>query len=167
MGRSPYLGLLSVEKRTDRDIAMRSMAFTAVEHLAGRRLDQLSAGEAQRVLIARAICQQPRIIVLDEPTASLDPAHQIHVMSLLEGLRDKEGITVIMVSHDLNLAALYADRLLLLKEGRVMSIGTPQEVLTRDTLQSAYGCSFVVDRNPAKDVPRISLAPYSLRSQPK
>jgi len=157
MGRSPHLGLLSVEKRTDREIAMRSMAFTAVEHLAARRLGQLSAGEVQRVFIARAICQRPGIMVLDEPTASLDPAHQVYVMSLMEELRHNEGTTVIMVSHDLNLSAMYADRLLLLKEGSVVSIGSPQEVLTAETLEGAYGCSFVVDTNPAEDVPRISL----------
>lgn len=157
MGRSPHLGLLSVEKRTDREIAMRSMAYTAVEHLAARRLGQLSAGEVQRVFIARAICQQPGIMVLDEPTASLDPAHQVQVMNLLEGLRHHEGTTVIMVSHDLNLSAMYADRLLLLKEGSVVSVGSPREVLTAETLESAYGCSFLVDSNPADGAPRTFL----------
>ncbi len=159
MGRSPHLGLLAVEKREDLELAERAMSFTNVQHLAGRRLDQLSAGERQRVLIARAICQQPRIIVLDEPTAPLDLAHQIQVMDLLERLRNEEGVTIIMVSHDLNLAAMYANRLLLLKDGGVISLGQPAEVLTFETLEQAYGCVLLVDENPVKKVPRVTLVP--------
>ncbi|MEM5788781.1 MAG: ABC transporter ATP-binding protein [Syntrophobacteraceae bacterium] len=162
MGRSPHLGLLSVENETDKDIALRTMSFTKVEHLASRRMDQLSAGEAQRVMIARAVCQQSRIIVLDEPTAALDPAHQVEVMNLLQRLRREEGTTVIMVSHDLNLAALYADRLLLLKDGKMVSAGPPGEVLTGEILGLTYGCDFLVDRHPAGDFPRISLVPRAL-----
>ncbi|HQN18868.1 MAG TPA: ABC transporter ATP-binding protein [Syntrophobacteraceae bacterium] len=162
MGRSPHLGWLEMERRKDLEIAERAMVFTSVEHLAGRRLDQLSAGERQRVLIARAICQQPRIIVLDEPTASLDPAHQVHIMDLLEQLRNDEGITVIMVSHDLNLAAMYADRLLLMKQGEVVSLGEPTGVLTFDTLEQTYGCVLLVDDNPLKKVPRVTLVPKKL-----
>ena len=138
------------------------MSFTNVQHLAGRRCDRLSAGERQRVFIARAICQQPRIIVLDEPTASLDLAHQIHVMDLLERLRDEEGVTIIMVSHDLNLAAMYADLLMLLKGGGVVSLGKPEEVLTFQTLEQAYGCVLLVDENPVKKVPRVTLVPNAI-----
>jgi iron complex transport system ATP-binding protein len=162
MGRSPHLGFLEVEKQKDLESAERAMTFTSVQHLAGRRLDQLSAGERQRVLIARAICQEPRIIVLDEPTAPLDLAHQIQVMDLLERLRSEEGVTIIMVSHDLNLAAMYADRLLLLKEGCVVSLGRPQEVLTFETLERAYGCVLLVDENPVKKVPRVTLVPKAM-----
>ena len=117
MGRSPHLGMLGLERSKDFEIAREAMSITKVDHLAQRKLDQLSAGERQRVLIARAICQQARIVVLDEPTASLDLAHQIHIMDLMEKLRRDEDITVIMVSHDLNLAALYGDRLLLMNAG--------------------------------------------------
>ncbi len=162
MGRSPHLGLLAVEKRNDLALAERAMSFTNVQHLAGRRLDQLSAGERQRVLIARAICQQPRIIVLDEPTAPLDLAHQIQVMDLLERLRNEEGVTIVMVSHDLNLAAMYADRLLLLKGGRIVSLGRPEDVLTFETLEQAYGCVLLVDENPVKKVPRVTLVPSGI-----
>lgn len=161
MGRSPYLGMLSMERREDLALAERAMAFTRIEHLAERRLDQLSAGERQRVLIARAVCQQPRIIVLDEPTAPLDLAHQVRVMDLLERLRKEEGVTVVMVSHDLNLAAMYADRLLLLKEGSVLSLGAPAEVLTFETLERAYGCVLLVDESPVGKVPRVTLVPES------
>jgi len=159
MGRSPHMSLLAIEKPRDLELADSAMAFTNVQHLAGRRFDQLSAGERQRVLISRAICQQTRIIVLDEPTAPLDLAHQIHVMDLLERLRMEGKITVVMVSHDLNLAAMYADRLLLLKEGRVVRVGKPNEVLTFETLEQAYGCVLLVDENPVKKVPRVTLVP--------
>jgi len=138
------------------------MQFTHVAHLAARRLDHLSAGERQRVLIARAICQQPRLLVLDEPTSALDLAHQVQIMDLLAELRSNEGVTVVMVSHDLNLAALYADRLLLMKEGNVVSMGEPAQVLTFDTLEEAYGCVLLVDENPLKKVPRITLVPKRL-----
>ena len=164
MGRSPHLSLLGLERLKDREIADQAMSFTNVEHLAGRKLDELSAGERQRVLIARAICQQPRIIVLDEPTASLDPAHQVHIMDLMERLRSEEGTTVIMVSHDLNLAAMYADRLLLMKEGGVVSLGEPGDVLTYETLERAYGCVLLVDENPLKNVPRVTVVPNKLLS---
>jgi iron complex transport system ATP-binding protein len=132
------------------------------EHLAAHRFDRLSAGERQRVLIARAICQQPRIIILDESTAPLDLAHQVGVMDLLERLGKEEGITVVMVSHDLNLAAMYADRLLLLKDGSVVSLGKPAEVLTFQTLEQAYGCVLLIDENPVKKVPRITLVPNGI-----
>jgi iron complex transport system ATP-binding protein len=164
MGRAPHLPWLGLERLQDREIAQRAMHFTHVDHLAGRRLDQLSAGERQRVLIARAICQQPRLMVLDEPTSALDLAHQVQIMDLLEQLRDSEGITVVMVSHDLNLAALYADRLLLMKQGNVVSLGEPAHVLTFDILEQTYGCVLLVDENPLKKVPRVTLVPKKLQT---
>jgi len=164
MGRSPHLPWLALESQQDRELAQRAMHFTRVAALAGRKLDQLSAGERQRVLIARAICQQPRLLVLDEPTSALDLAHQVQIMDLLEQLRHEEGITVVMVSHDLNLAALYADRLLLMKEGSVVSLGEPDEVLTFDTLEQTYGCVLLVDENPLKKVPRVTLVPKKLQT---
>lgn len=159
MGRSPYLGLFGLERSEDFEIAREAMSFTRVDHLAKRKLDQLSAGERQRVLIARAICQQARIVVLDEPTASLDLAHQIRTMDLMEKLRSEENVTVIMVSHDLNLAALYGNRLLLMNGGKTISLGTPHQVLTYETLERVYGCVLLVDENPLKKVPRVTQVP--------
>jgi len=159
MGRSPHLPWMGLEQRIDLEIAERAMHFTHVAHLAGRKLDHLSAGERQRVLIARAICQQPRILLLDEPTSALDLAHQVQIMDLLDQLRNDEGITVVVVSHDLNLAALYADRLLLMKEGGVVALGEPGEVLTFEILEDTYGCALLVDKNPVKGVPRITVVP--------
>ena len=157
MGRYPHLGLLAVEGKKDLELAEQAMEFTEVGHLADRRLGQLSGGERQRVIIARAICQQSKILLLDEPTASLDPAHQLRIMDLMERLRCEAKVTIVMVSHDLNLAASYADRLLLLKDGEVEKVGTPQQVLTSEQLSQSYGCTLLVDENPLLGKPRVSL----------
>jgi len=159
MGRSPHLGMLAMEGKNDLAVAQQAMEFTDVSHLACRSLDQISGGERQRVIIARAICQQPQIILLDEPTAALDPSHQLKIMNLMHRLRTRQQITVVMVSHDLNLAATYGDRLLLLKDGKIERTGTPKEVLTEDQLTSSYSCSLFVDKNPITDQPRVNLIP--------
>jgi iron complex transport system ATP-binding protein len=157
MGRYPHMGFLAVENKKDIELARQAMEFTEVLHLAERRLAQLSGGERQRVTIARAICQQSKILLLDEPTASLDLAHQLRIMDLMERLRQQEGVTIIMVSHDLNLAASYADRLLLLKDGRVERVGTPERVMTQEHLSQSYDCNLLIDKNPVLGTPRVSL----------
>ena len=162
MGRSPHLTLAGLETRRDLKIAAEAMAATQVDHLAHRRLNQLSGGEIQRVIIARAICQQPQIIILDEPTASLDLAHQVHIMDLLEQLKGSLGFTVIMISHDLNLAAMYADTLLLLHQGRVAAQGEPAQVLTYERLEETYGCVLLVGENPLMQKPQVTLVPGRL-----
>lgn len=166
MGRSPHLGLLEVEGREDYRIARQAMEFTDVSHLGARRLDELSGGERQRVIIARAVCQEPKLILLDEPTASLDPAHQLRIMDLMERLRREREITVIMVSHDLNLASLYGSRILLLRDGGAILAGSPAEVLTPANLAQAYGCPMHVDRHPLTGAPRISLLPLNQSASP-
>ncbi len=160
MGRAPHLGLLEIEGEADHAFAREAMQFTEVAHLAHRRLDQLSGGERQRVIIARALCQQPEIILLDEPTASLDPAHQIQIMDLMERFRVEKGTTVVMVSHDLNLASLYGDRLLLLHNGRVEMVGRPSEVLVAERLAACYGCAMLVEKNSLGEKPRVTLVPH-------
>jgi len=159
MGRSPHLGLLGWEQTTDLKIAERAIAFTETEHLARRKLNELSGGERQRVFIARAICQEPQIILLDEPTASLDLAHQIKIMDLMEKLRAEKNITIVMVSHDVNLAAMYARRLLLLNQGRIATLGPPGEVLNYAILEAVYGCTLLVDESPIGRFPRVTLVP--------
>ncbi|MDW7772948.1 MAG: ABC transporter ATP-binding protein [Desulfobulbaceae bacterium] len=159
MGRSPHLGLLQQERKEDFEIARRAMEFTETEHLAGRRLKDLSGGERQRVMIARAICQKPKIMLLDEPTASLDPAHQLIIMRLMQRLREEEDMAVVMVSHDLNLAAVFASRILLIKDGRAILSGPPQAIMNPDNLLQAYGCTMYVDTHPGTGKPRISLVP--------
>jgi iron complex transport system ATP-binding protein len=159
MGRSPHLGLLGFERKRDMKIAEQAMGFTEVSHLADRRLGELSGGECQRVFIARAICQEPEIMLLDEPTASLDLAHQVRVMDLMERLREERSITVVMVSHDINLAAMYGNRVLLLKRGRIVEMGSPDRVITFDALENAYGCKLLVDENPLGRFPRVTPVP--------
>jgi iron complex transport system ATP-binding protein len=159
MGRSPYLGILGLEEEKDMEIARQAIAFTGMENLAHRKLDQLSGGEQQRVFIARAICQEPDVMLLDEPTASLDLAYQVRIMDLMERLKNEKGITIVMVSHDVNLAAMYADHLLLLHDGQVLCQGLPDEVLTYKTLEEAYGCTLLVDESPLGKFPRVTLVP--------
>jgi iron complex transport system ATP-binding protein len=163
MGRFPHLGMLGLESKQDLAIAHAAMEFTDVTHLADRRLSQLSGGEMQRVVIARAICQQPQIILLDEPTTALDPAHQLKIMDLMEKFRQEQGTTIIMVSHDLNLASMFGDRLLLLKEGMVVMTGDPGKVLDRTLLEESYGCPMLVDESPLGHIARVTPVPDKFR----
>ncbi|MGD8286092.1 MAG: ABC transporter ATP-binding protein [Desulfobacterales bacterium] len=159
MGRAPYHSSLGIEKKKDFEIATQAMRFTEVEHLASRKLDQLSGGEQQRVFIARAICQESPILLLDEPTASLDLAHQGRIMDLMERLKAEKGITVVMVSHDINLAAMYGDQLLLLRAGEIVSKGLPDEILNFKTLEETYDCMLLVDKSPLGNIPRVTVVP--------
>ncbi len=158
-GRSPHQGIFGLASTKDMDMAQQAMVFTHVDHLAHRSLDRLSGGERQRVFIARAICQEPEIIILDEPTASLDIAHQLRIMDLMEKMKIEKKVTVIMVSHDVNLAAMYADTLMLINQGRLVKCGLPRDVLTCETLEAAYGCPLLVDDNPLGNHPRVTAVP--------
>jgi iron complex transport system ATP-binding protein len=158
-GRAPHLGTFGLESRKDLEQAEQAMAFTEVDHLARRRMDQLSGGERQRVFIARAICQAPEIMILDEPTAALDIAHQMRIMDLMEKMKKEKGITVLMVSHDVNLAAMYADTLLLLQNGSLAEWGPPDQVLSYETLEPVYGCPLLVDESPLGQLPRVTPVP--------
>ena len=159
MGRSPHLGILALERDHDLELARKAMEFTGILSLADRKMDQLSGGERQRVFIARAICQEPGIMLLDEPTASLDLTHQIRIMDLMEKLRKEKGLTIVMVSHDINLAAMYATCLLLLKGGKAEGIGAPDEILTFKKLEQIYECPLLVDESPLGGFKRITLVP--------
>jgi iron complex transport system ATP-binding protein len=159
MGRAPHQGWLEFDSPDDLQIAEEAMAITGVAHLAERRLEQLSGGEQQRVMIARAVCQQAPVILLDEPTASLDLSHQIRIMDLMAHLRNEKGVTVVMISHDINLAAMYGRQLLLLNEGRVSRTGSPREVIDPKVLEGVYGCPLVVDESPVGPYPRVTPVP--------
>jgi iron complex transport system ATP-binding protein len=159
MGRAPYHSMLGIEQKKDYEIAKQAMRFTEIEQLAARKLDQLSGGEQQRVYIARAICQEPQILLLDEPTASLDLAHQARIMDLMERLKTEKGVTVVMVSHDINLAAMYSDQLLLLRDGKIVCTGLPNEILNFKTLEETYDCKLLVDKSPLGDLPRVTVVP--------
>ena len=159
MGRSPHLGILGMEQKKDIELVEEALVFTNTQHLAERKIDQLSGGERQRVFIARAICQEPKIIMLDEPTASLDIAHQLNIMDLMEKLKFERDVTVLMVSHDINLAAMYADKILLLNNGEKAGFGPPEDILKFDTLEKTYGCRLLVDQSPFGNFPRITPVP--------
>jgi iron complex transport system ATP-binding protein len=159
MGRAPYLGMLGIEGKRDLELARQAIAFAGLKPLADRRLNSLSGGERQRALIARAICQQPELILLDEPTSALDLSHQIRIMDLMQRMTAEQGATVVMVSHDINLAAMYADRLLLLVDGRIHACGPPNQVIDATLLAAAYGCPLRVDRSPCGDWPMVNLVP--------
>ncbi len=158
-GRAPHLGTFGLESERDRELARQAMVFTEVDHLANRRIDQLSGGERQRVFIARAICQEPEIMLLDEPTAALDIAHQLKVMDLMEKMKIEKQVTVVMVSHDINLGAMYADSLMLLNKGKLVAYGSPRDVLSYNTLEETYGCRLLVDKNPLGPMPRVTPVP--------
>ncbi len=164
MGRAPYNSTLGIESEEDYRVSEQAMRFTEVDHLAARKLDQLSGGEQQRVYIARAICQEPKILLLDEPTASLDLAHQVRIMDLMEKLKEEKNVTVVMVSHDINLAAMYGGQLLLLKDGQIVNLGPPGEILDFKTLEDTYACKLLVDESPLGKLPRVTVVPHKFLS---
>ena len=144
MGRSPYLGGLSLEGEKDWEIAREAMTMTNTWDLRNRSMNQLSGGEAQRVIVARALAQQPKILLLDEATVFLDIKHQIELMELLRKLNVERGVTVLAVTHDLNLAASYADRVTLMKDGAAKAEGAPKEVLTKEKIFDVFGANVKV-----------------------
>ena len=148
MGRYPHLGRLSIEDERDEEIVSRCMKLTNIQHLANRSVTEVSGGELQRILIARALAQEARILLLDEPTSNLDINYQIEIMDLLRDLTLKKGITVICTMHDLNLAARYCEMLILLSNGRIRAIGRPEEVITRDNIKETFGIDVLVEKNP-------------------
>ncbi|MFQ5839677.1 MAG: ABC transporter ATP-binding protein [Candidatus Methylomirabilales bacterium] len=155
MGRYPWMNGFGFERPRDRAQVDAALNETETRGLAHKYLDQLSGGEKQRVLIARALAQEPQLLLLDEPTVHLDLNHQVEVLRLIRALNRQRGLTVLLVSHDLNVAAACCHRLLLLKEGRVMAEGRPEEVMQPEILESTYGCSLWVGRDPATGRPRI------------
>jgi len=149
MGRYPHGPGRFFESDADRAVAVAAMEATGVRHLAALPLGQLSGGERQRAMLARALAQQPRLLVLDEPTSHLDLRYQAETAALLRQVNVERGMTVLLVSHDLDLAAEVCDRLLLLGGGRVAQVGPPEAVLQREVLEPVFGCAVVVDVNAA------------------
>jgi iron complex transport system ATP-binding protein len=138
MGRAPHLGLLGFERPLDRALAREAMERCEIADLSTRSFRALSGGERQRVMLARALTQGARLLLLDEPTAFLDLKHRLAVYALLGKLHLESGLTVVVVSHDINLAARHCDRLLLLRGGAIAADGTPAEVLRPDPIRSVY-----------------------------
>ncbi len=155
MGRYPYLGALQSETPTDREAISKAMRMCDIETLAERFLSTLSGGEVQRTRVARALAQEPNVLLLDEPTASLDVRHEMEILELLRASAD-DGMTVFLITHHLDLAARFADRLLLLDRGRVAAEGEPREVLQEETLQRVYEWPISVSDDPATGLPRVT-----------
>jgi iron complex transport system ATP-binding protein len=160
MGRYPHhsgWGGWHWENSADLAVAHSAMIDLDVAHLGTRLITDVSGGERQRAIIARAIAQVPNVLLLDEPTAFLDLHHQLEIARILRKLNRERGLTVIMVSHDLNLASQYCDHLILLDRGRMVKEGSPEEVIEPEILEAVYRCRVLVDRHPQSGMPRVSL----------
>ena len=145
MGRKPYVHW-NISAR-DNDIVADMLDFLGISHLAMRHYNELSGGEQQKVIIARALAQQPQLLLLDEPTSSLDIKHQLEIMCLLKSLTQSKERSVIVSMHDLNMASRFSDRMLLLKQGRVYAVGTPEDVLTEENIEAVYGIKASVSKS--------------------
>jgi iron complex transport system ATP-binding protein len=158
MGRFPYLRAFQRETNEDLAATEHALIFAHVEEFRKRPINSLSSGERQRVVLARALAQQPKILLLDEPTSHLDLHHQYAIMELLKKL-NSEGTSIIIVNHDLNLASLYCQRLILIHKGAVYSEGSPESLLNENTLKSVYKTEVKIVKHPDRKVPQIFLKP--------
>jgi ABC-type cobalamin/Fe3+-siderophores transport system ATPase subunit len=155
MGRTPYLGFIGQISAADEEIARIALKRVNALDLTERRVGELSGGEAQRVLLARALCQTTPILLLDEPTAHLDLQYQVSLLELVRDLAHNDQLAVLIALHDLNLAARYADRIALMVAGQIKASGRPREVLTPELISEAYCLPVQVVRHPFLDVPLI------------
>lgn len=158
MGRTPHRGRLERSRPVDDDAVERALVRTATTAFADRSIDAVSGGERQRVILARALAQETPVLLLDEPTASLDINHQVRTLELVTDLV-AAGKTVVAAIHDLNLAAHYCDELVLLAEGKVLDTGTPSAVLTEDALRAAFDARAVVTRHPVTGAVYVTALP--------
>ena len=157
MGRFPHAPRRFFESEDDVGRARRAMEATGVLSFRDAPMDDLSEGERQRVMLARALCQGSPLLVLDEPTAHLDLRHQAEFVDMLRRFRREERLTVILICHDLNLAAELCDRLLLMRAGTAVGLGPVEAVLEEETLQSVYGCRLLVDKHPSSRRPTVQV----------
>ncbi len=137
MGRHPHAKWNTLDR--DLDIVYDTLKMLGISHLAMRQFNELSAGQHQKVMLARGLVQEPKILLLDEPTSNLDVRHQLEVTKMLKRLSVEKGILIIMISHDINIAAKYADQIILMFQGNVYDVGTPNEVITKENLMTVYG----------------------------
>lgn len=154
-GRTPYLGFLGQPSPHDEDIARQSLTRVSALPFAERRVGELSGGEQQRILLARALCQSTPILLLDEPTAHLDLQYQVNILELVSELAHKDDLAVLVALHDLNLAAHYADRIALMVAGTIKAMGKPKDVLQADLIEEAYCLPVQVVKHPFLDLPWV------------
>ena len=162
LGRAPWQPLHGRACERDRALTRHVMELLDIVPLADSRVASLSGGEKQRVLLARVLCQTPKLMLLDEPTSAQDYGQQIRIMETLRELCASQDLAVLMATHDLNLAAMYAHRILLINHGQSVAQGTPRDVLTSARLETIYHCPFIVDEHPCAPMPRITLSPLLL-----
>jgi len=148
-------------RQRDRQVVAEKMRLTATWELAGRPFGELSGGEQQRVIVALALAQEPEVLLLDEPVVHLDISHQIEILELIKELNRRRNLTVLATMHDLNLAALYFDRLILLDRGRVVVQGTPAQVLHEERIRQVFGAEVQVQEHPTRHTPHVVLLPLS------
>lgn len=160
LGRTPFIRFLSGEKENDRQIVKQAMELTGISNLKDRIFNELSGGERQKAILALAMAQQPKLLLLDEPTAHLDINHQIELLQLIHKLNREQGITVISVMHDLNLASLYFDRLILLKDGSIYADGSPANILTEKIINDVFSTTVHLMKHPTTETPYIIILPH-------
>ena len=159
LGRIPFIRTLTGETEADREAVGYALELAGISELEQRRFDELSGGERQKVILAMVLAQQPELLLLDEPTVHLDITHQVEILELVRGLNRRQGLTVVAAMHDLNLASLYFDRLVLLKEGKVLADGTPAEVITEDMLRKVFAAPVKVEAHPTTGAPHVVIMP--------
>jgi len=145
MGRMPFLERFQVESSDDMRIVDEAMEDTNITEFSDRLINTMSGGERQRVIIARALAQTPRIILLDEPTLHLDVCHQFEALDLVKDLSEKEDLTVVIVSHDLPMVVKYCDRIVLIHDHKIVAVGTPEEVLTKENMRTVFNIEAVLE----------------------
>jgi iron complex transport system ATP-binding protein len=157
MGRIPFVGRLGIHSDRDDQIAESALRKTETWSYRDRYIHELSSGERQRVLLARALAQEPEILLLDEPTAHLDLHYEIEIFQILKALNQQENLTILTVSHNLNLMAEFCNQLIVMRDGKCHEIGTPADVLTASLLQDVFRIHSVVQSNPFSSAPAILL----------
>ena len=166
LGRIPYFKRWQfLETNKDLDVAIEAMRLTDTFRLKDRPMQEISGGESQLAVIARALVQEPKLLLLDEPTAHLDIAHQVEILDLIKRLNKELGITIIMVLHDLNLASEYCQRLILINKGKIDKMGTPEDVLTYHVIEEVYKTVVVVERSPISFKPHVFVVPKEERQK--
>ena len=155
-GRFAFGSALGFDSPRDLAVAVKALDDTDASQFAARKFNELSSGERQRVVLARALAQEPRLLLLDEPTANADIAHQISLLHFVRSLTHEFDLGALVVTHEINLAAEFADRVALLKDGRLLAAGRPVDVMTPESLGELFGTPLLVDRHPRSGNPRIS-----------
>lgn len=157
MGRFPHLKRMQFEGPADMEIAFNALKATEAVEFAERSIHDLSEGEKQRVFIARALAQEPRVVLLDEPTSFLDLKFKRDIFRLISSLCHEKGLSVALVSHDIDLVAQYCHRLIMLKHGGIYAVGEPGKVITASNVEDVYECPVLVDSHPLSGRPRVNL----------